>query len=61
MSEPLILFDQELYKQHYGVAVGSPLGPTLMIFFVIMKKFGFKIALLNLNLLFIEGALMMHS
>ena len=24
MSEPLILFDQELYKQHDGVAVGSP-------------------------------------
>ena len=29
MSEPLILFDQELYKQHDGVAVGSPLGPAL--------------------------------
>ena len=29
MSESLILFDQELYKQHDGVAMGSPLGPTL--------------------------------
>ena len=29
MSESLILFDQEFYKQHDGVAVGSPLGPTL--------------------------------
>ena len=29
MSESLMLFDQELYKQHDGVAMGSPLGPTL--------------------------------
>ena len=29
MSESLILFDQEFYKQHYGVATGYPLGPTL--------------------------------
>ena len=29
MSESLILFDQEFYKQHNGVAMGSPLGPTL--------------------------------
>ena len=51
MSESLILFDQEFYKQHDGVAIGSPLGPTLAkFFFVIMKKFGFKIVLLNLNL-----------
>ena len=28
MSESLILFDQELYKQHDGVAMGSPLRPT---------------------------------
>ena len=28
MSESLILFDQEFYKQHDGVAMGSPLGPT---------------------------------
>ena len=59
MSESLILFDQEFYKQHDGVAMGSPLGPTF--FFVIMKKFGFKIALLNLNLFSIEGTLMIHS
>ena len=25
----MILFDQEFYKQHDGVALGSPLGPTL--------------------------------
>ena len=62
MSESLILFDQEFYKQHDGVATGSPLGPTLAnVFFVIMKKFGFKIVLLNLNLLSIEGTLMIHS
>ena len=29
MSESLILFDQEFYKQHNGVTTGSPLGPTL--------------------------------
>ena len=29
MSESLILFGQEFYKQHDGVAMGSPLGPTL--------------------------------
>ena len=29
MSESLILFDQQFYKQHDGVAMGSPLGPTL--------------------------------
>ena len=29
MSESLILFDQEFYKQHGEVAVGSPLRPTL--------------------------------
>ena len=27
MSESLILFDQEFYKQHDGVAIGSSLGP----------------------------------
>ena len=29
MSESLILFDQQFYKQHDGVAMGSQLGPTL--------------------------------
>ena len=29
MSKLLILFDWEFYRQHDGVAVGSPLGPTL--------------------------------
>ena len=29
MSESLILFDQQFYKQHDGVAMGSPLGSTL--------------------------------
>ena len=62
MSESLILFDHQFFKQHDEVAMGSPLGPTLpMFFFVIMKKFGFKIVLLNLNLLSIEDMLMIHS
>ena len=29
MSKSLVLFDQEFYKQHDGVAMGSPLGSTL--------------------------------
>ena len=29
ISESLILFDQQFYKPHDGVAMGSPLGPTL--------------------------------
>ena len=34
ISESLILFNQEFYKQHDGVAMGSPLGPTLANFFL---------------------------
>ena len=30
MSESLILFDQGFYKQHDGVAIGSPLEPKLV-------------------------------
>ena len=29
MFESLILFDQHFYKQHDGVSMGFPLGPTL--------------------------------
>ena len=54
MSQSLILFDQEFYKQHGRVAMGSPLGPTLA------NVFGFRIVLPNLNLLSIEGTLMIH-
>ena len=34
IPESLILFDQEFYKQHDGVVMGSPLGPTLANVFV---------------------------
>ena len=45
---PLVLFDHEIYKQHDGVAMGSNWGlHLLMLFFVIMKKIGFSIGLLN--------------
>ena len=38
----------------------SPLGPTLAkVFFVTMKKFGFKIVLQNLNLLSIKGTFLL--
>ena len=33
-SESLILFDQEFYKQHDGVAIGWSLGPTLVNVFL---------------------------
>ena len=39
MSEPLILFDQEFYKQCDGVAMGSPLGPTLANVFLCYHEF----------------------
>ena len=61
MSELLILFNQEFYKQHDGVAVGSPLGSTLANFFLCYhEKFSIKIVFLNLNLLSIEDKLMIH-
>ena len=34
MSDSLILFDQKFYKQHHGVAMGSPLRPTLANIFL---------------------------
>ena len=34
MSESLILFDQEFYKQHNGVAMVPPLGPMLANIFL---------------------------
>ena len=62
MSEPQILFDQEFYKQHDGVAMVPHQDLHLPMFvFVIMKKFGFKIVLFNLNLLSLEGTLMINS
>ena len=47
---PNILFDNEYYRQYDGVAMGSPLGPTLLIsFYVYTKFFGLKNAHLNLE------------
>ena len=34
MTESFILFDNEYYKQHDGVAMGSPLGPTFANIFL---------------------------
>ena len=34
MTESFVLFDQEFYKQHDEVAMGSPLGPTLVKVFL---------------------------
>ena len=44
MSESLILFDQEFYKFHDGVAMGSPLAVTLAnVFLCYHEKILFKI------------------
>ena len=59
MSESLILFDQQFYKQHDRVAMYSPLGPTLVnVFLCYHEKIWLQIVLLNLNLLSIEDMLM---
>ena len=34
MTESFVLFDSENYKQHDGVAMGSPLGPTFANIFL---------------------------
>ena len=47
MSESLVLFNSEYYKQIDSVEMGSPLGPTFANIFL---KFGSKIVLVNLNL-----------
>ena len=62
MSETLILFDQEFYKQHDGVATGSPLGPTLAnVFLCYREKIWFQNCPSDLNLLSMEGTLIIHS
>ena len=38
MSKSLILFDQEFYKQHDGVAMGFLLGPTIANIFPYYEK-----------------------
>ena len=58
MSESLILLNQEFYTRHDGVAIVFLLRSTFAnAFFVILKIFG----IMNLNLLSIEGKLVMHS
>ena len=62
MPESLILFNQEFYKQHDGFAMSSPVRPTLAhVFLCYHEKKKVKIELLNSNLLFIEGTLMIPT
>ena len=59
MTESFILFDNECYRQHDGVAMGSPLGPlSLISFYMYPKFFDLKNARLNLDQQFIRGMLM---
>ena len=52
-TESSFIFDNKLYKQIDGVAMGSPLGPTLFTTFsVVMKKYGLMNVLLSLSLWF---------
>ena len=51
MSESLVLFNNEYYKQIDGVTMGSPLGPTLLnIFLSNYEQIWFKMLLVYLNL-----------
>ena len=60
ISEVLILFNQEFYKQHDGVAIGSPLGPTLAnVFLCYHEKMWLQICPSEFKP--IEGTLMIHS
>ena len=62
MSESMILFYQEFYKQQDGVVMGSPLGRTIANVFLCYHE---KICLQNcppqFKLLSIEDTLMIHS
>ena len=52
-TESFFIFDNKLYKQINGVAMGSPLGPTLAnTISAFMKKFGLMNLLISLNLWF---------
>ena len=58
-KESYFVFNEVLYKQNDGVAMGSPLGPTLTnAFLCFHEKNDLKNALLNLNHFFIEDILM---
>ena len=62
ISESLILFDQGFYKQHDGVAMGSPLGPTLAnVFLCYYEKIWLQNCPSEFKPVFLEGTLMIHS
>ena len=62
MAESLILFDQEFYKKHDGVTMGSPLGPTpANVLLCYHENIWLQNFLLKLNMLSIEGTVMIHS
>ena len=62
LSEPLILFNNEYYKQIDGIAMGSPLGPTLAdIFLSYYEQIWLKNCPYDLNLSLMKDMLMTPS
>ena len=60
-SESSFIFDKTLYKQIDGVAMGSPLGPTLANAFLChYERLWLDSCPLNLNLLYTEDMLMTY-
>ena len=61
MFKSFYIFHGKFYEQCDGVAIGSPLGPTLANFFMChFETFGWKTARVISNQLFIDGLLMIH-
>ena len=61
MFESFFILDGKFYEQCDGVAMCSPLGPTLAnVFMCHFEIFGWKTAPVISNELFIDGLLMMH-
>ena len=61
MAESLTLFYQKFHKKHDGVAMGSPLGPALAnVLLCYHENIWLQNILLNLNMLSIEGTVMIH-
>ena len=60
-KESYFSFNEKLYKQVNGVAMGSPLDPTLASAFPVhFKRIGYKIVHLTLSLITTGGMLVIY-